>query len=201
MVNAGSDRAELRLCGLILAGGQGRRLGGVQKGLLEWQGQPLVSYACHALSEACDHLVISANAQLTDYQPWADAVVTDGDWHDSGPLAGLLAGLRYAAGQHFDGVLVMPCDTPDVTPALMAQLAREAGGKRQQPLLCIHNGDPHPLHGYYPAALVRELEAFLAQGGRKVQGFVAGHAGAYCSIEAPADAFRNLNTPECWVAE
>ncbi|MDG5499885.1 molybdenum cofactor guanylyltransferase MobA [Marinobacter sp. BGYM27] len=190
---------ELKLCGLILAGGQGRRLGGVQKGLLEWQGRPLVSYAREALSATCDHLVISANTQLADYQPWADAIVTDGGWHDAGPLAGLLAGLHYAAGRHFDGVLVMPCDTPGVTPALMAQLAREAAAQPHQALLCSCKGDPHPLHGYYPVLLDRELEAFLAQGGRKVQNFVTAHAGAYCSLEAPAAAFRNLNTPECWV--
>lgn len=198
MGNTDADMDGLNLCGLILAGGQGRRLGGVQKGLQEWQGHPLVRYARSALSETCGHLVISANAQLADYQQWADAVVTDGGWHDAGPLAGLLAGLQYAAEHDFDGVLVMPCDTPDVGSAPMIQLARQAGGARQHPLLCEHNGDPHPLHGYYPAALAFGLLAFLEAGGRKVQDFATAYAGEYCSVDAPAGAFRNLNTPESW---
>ncbi|WP_165856236.1 molybdenum cofactor guanylyltransferase MobA [Marinobacter sp. JSM 1782161] len=185
--------------GLILAGGRARRMGGLEKGLALWRGRPLVAAACEALRPHCRTLLISANRQLDAHRSWADAVVADDSaFEDAGPLAGLLAGLERARAQGADGVLVMPCDTPAVTAAVMGVLAADAQANPQRVVLAKVSDRLHPLHGYYPVSLAEALRDYLAQGGRKVMGFAASYEPLFPALPADEDSFRNLNAPEDW---
>ncbi|TBW58196.1 molybdenum cofactor guanylyltransferase [Marinobacter halodurans] len=187
------------LCGLILAGGRARRLGGVEKGLADWQGRPLVATAVDALRPHCGALLISANRRLPDYRPWADRVVSDApEFDDAGPLAGLLAGLRSAQGLGLAGVLVMPCDTPAVSAGIMGELAVAARQDPQRIVLARVSDRLHPLHGYYPAGLDAALQRYLEQGGRKVMGFAEAQQPRYLDLPIAPEVFRNLNAPEDW---
>ncbi|WP_203143649.1 molybdenum cofactor guanylyltransferase MobA [Marinobacter mangrovi] len=192
---------QITLCGLILAGGRARRLGGVEKGLADWRGRPLVATAAEALRPHCDTLLISANRRLSDYRSWADKVVSDApEFDDAGPLAGLLSGLRCARDLGFVGVLVMPCDTPAVSADIMGELA---GAVRQDPqrMVLARVGDRlHPLHGYYPVRLVDALQRDLEQGGRKVMAFAGAQDPRYLDLPVASTVFRNLNAPEDWEA-
>lgn len=186
-------------CGLILAGGRARRLGGVEKGLALWHGHPLVASAREALKPNCATIVISANRQLDDYRQWADAVVSDEEvFDDAGPLAGLLAGLRHARTLGVWGVLVTPCDTPGVTAAVMEQLATSAAIDPAGIVVARVERRAHPLHGYYPVTLVEPLMRYLEQGERKVIGFAERHDPLYLDLPVSSEVFRNLNTPEDW---
>ncbi|WP_148861463.1 molybdenum cofactor guanylyltransferase MobA [Marinobacter fonticola] len=186
-------------CGLILAGGRARRLGGVEKGLALWQGHPLVAYAREALRPHCAVIAISANRQLEDYRHWADVVVNDEEgFGDTGPLAGLLAGMQHARALGMSGVLVMPCDTPGVSAAVIEQLATTAAVDAQRLVLARVERRPQPLHGYYPVALVEDLTSYLKSGERKVMDFAGRQDTLYLDLPVSSEVFRNLNTPEDW---
>ncbi|BES69604.1 molybdenum cofactor guanylyltransferase MobA [Marinobacter nanhaiticus D15-8W] len=186
-------------CGLILAGGRARRLGGVEKGLEPWQGHPLVAFVREALESNCTTIIVSANRRLDDYRQWADAVVRDDErFEDAGPLAGLLAGMRQARTLGLQGMLVMPCDTPGVTAAVMEQVATAAAVDADRIVLARVEHRAHPLHGYYPVKLADDLESYLEGGERKVMGFAERHEPLFLDLPVSADIFRNLNSPEDW---
>lgn len=190
---------QITLCGLILAGGRARRLGGVEKGLADWQGRPLVATAVEALRPHCGTLLISANRRLSDYRSYSDKVISDApEFDDAGPLAGLLSGLRCARELGFFGVLVMPCDTPAVTADIMGELAESARQDPQRIVLARVSDRLHPLHGYYPAHLVDALQRDLEQGGRKVMAFAGAQDPRYLDLSVEPETFRNLNAPEDW---
>lgn len=94
---------------LILAGGRGQRMGGQDKGLLDWQGKPLVSYAAALARPYSDDLIISCNRNANIYAGYADRLVQDDSPDFPGPLAGIRAGLATARHTH---LLVLPCDAP-----------------------------------------------------------------------------------------
>ncbi|MBD1553236.1 molybdenum cofactor guanylyltransferase MobA [Pseudomonas typographi] len=129
---------------LLLAGGQGQRVGGQDKGLLQWHGQPLISYLYQQVRPLTDDLIISCNRNESAYSRYADRLVGDAEEGFPGPMAGLLAGL--AAARH-PWLLVLPCDVPGVDAALLQALlgaAQRTGGSamvRQggqwEPLLCV----------------------------------------------------------------
>jgi len=157
---------------LILAGGEGRRMGGVDKGLQLLCGQPLYRHVLQALLPQVGWLAISANRHLDDYaasgQPvWPDAP----EWHGMGPLAALAT----AAANLPSGVTLLqtaPCDTPLLPADLVFRLQAALGD--------ADAAMPVTAHGPQPACLLLRvtalagLPAYLAQGGRSIRGWLAG---------------------------
>ncbi|WP_109512297.1 molybdenum cofactor guanylyltransferase MobA [Pseudomonas ovata] len=130
---------------LLLAGGQGQRMGGRDKGLLDWQGRPLIETLHHTVRPLTDDLIISCNRNQDRYAAYADRLVEDAERGFPGPLTGILAALTVV---RHDYLLVLPCDVPRVDAALLMQLrtlaAQHPGrpvmvreGEHWQPLLCI----------------------------------------------------------------
>ena len=127
---------------LLLAGGRGQRMGGQDKGLLDWHGQPLIAHL-HALTRPLsDDLIISCNRNAERYRAYADRVVHDHEGDFPGPLAGIRAGLAVARHPQ---VLILPCDAPCLDSALLHSLLSAAGetpvmlrqGEHWQPLFCL----------------------------------------------------------------
>ena len=184
------------LAGLILAGGRGQRLGGVDKGLQSWRGLPLVDHALARLAPQVREVMISANRNRALYATRAARVLPDASDDFPGPLAGILAGLRAAATPW---LAVVPCDSPLLPGDLFVRLARGLGdapgavvqrdhganGLRLEPVCCLLS-----------TALADDLARYLAAGGRKVEGWVARHATPVL-FDRPDDAsaFANVNTP------
>jgi len=184
------------ITGLVLAGGRGQRMGGVDKGLQPWQGRALVDHALARLVPQVSHVLISANRHLESYamRGWPVLVDTADDF--PGPLAGVLAGLRAASTPW---LAVVPCDAPRLPADLVARLAagvdsgdvgavvqREVAGRGLflEPVCCL-----------LPVGAADDLADHLARGGRKVEPWLLRHARPVLFDRAEdAHAFANFNT-------
>ncbi|MDR6677808.1 molybdenum cofactor guanylyltransferase MobA [Pseudomonas oryzihabitans] len=151
---------------LILAGGRGQRMGGRDKGLVEWQGQPLVAHVQRAVRALTDDLVISCNRNAERYAQWADQLVADEEPDYPGPLAGILAGLT--ASRHA-WVLLLPCDAPRIDAAFAQQLLAAAQAS-QGPVMARQGGYWQPLFAALPRHLLPALRSAWAQGERSPRG-------------------------------
>ena len=180
------------IAGLILAGGRGQRLGGVDKGLQPWRGQPLVDHALARLAPQVSAVMISANRNPGAYASRGARVLADASDDFPGPLAGILAGLRAAATPW---LAVVPCDSPRLPLDLVERLARGIGDG--QGAVVQRNERLEPVCCLLSTALADDLERYLAEGGRKVEGWVARHASPV-PFDDPDDAaaFANINTPD-----
>jgi molybdopterin-guanine dinucleotide biosynthesis protein A len=181
------------ITGLVLAGGRGQRLGGVDKGLQPWHGLPLVDHALARLAPQVGAVMISANRNAGHYAARGVRVLADAADDFPGPLAGILAGLRAATTPW---LAVVPCDSPRLPSDLVQRLAEGAsqlGGAvvrraddRLEPVCCLLS-----------TALADDLGRYLAEGGRKVEGWIARHASPVRFDRAQDEtAFANLNRPE-----
>lgn len=184
------------ITGLVLAGGRGQRLGGVDKGLQPWRGAALVDHALARLAPQVRTVMISANRNAADYARRGAQVLPDGSDDFPGPLAGILAGLRAAATPW---LAVVPCDCPLLPSDLVARLASAVEGARGAVAQRDHGAAGvrfEPVCCLLSTTLADDLGAYLAAGGRKVEGWVARHARPV-SFDRPADAaaFANVNTP------
>lgn len=183
------DRAAIT--GLVLAGGRGTRMGGVDKGLQDFHGQPLALHALNRLRPQVGPLILSANRHLDAYAAFGVPVLPDADAEFAGPLAGMLAGLTHCTTPF---LATVPCDAPLFPLDLVERLAAvdadivvatapdDQGVQRLQPVFCLLRAD-----------LRSSLAQFLANGGRKVGQWMAQH---HCERVAfgEAAAFANANT-------
>ncbi|MDH3319022.1 MAG: molybdenum cofactor guanylyltransferase [Betaproteobacteria bacterium] len=177
--------------GIVLAGGQGRRMGGVDKGLQPLHGRPMTAWVLERLAPQVDEIIINANQNLEAYARFGHRVVPDAVRGFAGPLAGLHAGL--SAAQHPLAVTV-PCDSPFLPPDLVARLR---GALQANDLAVAKTGDqPHPVFSLVRRAVRAHLEAFLSAGGRKIDAWYATLKVVEVAFDDEAEAFRNINTRE-----
>jgi molybdopterin-guanine dinucleotide biosynthesis protein A len=177
--------------GIVLAGGLGRRMGGVDKGLQLLHGRPMIAHVLERLRPQVDDIVINANQNLERYAAFGHRVVRDEIGGFAGPLAGLHAGL--AAVSHPLAVTV-PCDSPFLPADLVARLHAHLGAND---LAVAKTGDqPHPVFALVRRSVAANLQAFLAGGGRKIDAWYASLKVVEVSFDDEADAFRNINTLE-----
>ena len=182
-----------QITGLILAGGQGRRMGGVDKGLQPLRGRPMVAWVIERLAPQVGELLINANQNLEEYRAMGYPVVTDEISGFAGPLAGLQAGMR-ATRTTF--VLTCPCDSPflptDLAGRLYAALDKQAAD-----LAVVKTGIWHqPVFTLARTALLPQLTAFLEKGGRKVDAWYTGLKVAEVAFDDEEAAFTNINTTD-----
>jgi molybdopterin-guanine dinucleotide biosynthesis protein A len=179
------------ITGLVLAGGQGRRMGGVDKGLQPLRGRPMVEWVIGRLAPQVDEVVVNANANLERYAALGHRVVSDAVGGFAGPLAGLHAGL--AAARH-PLLVTVPCDSPFLPLDLVARL-RASLERDHCDLAVAKTGDqPHPVFSLVRASVLPHLAAFLEGGGRKIDAWYATLAVVEVSFDDQAEAFSNINT-------
>lgn len=184
-------RDDARITGLILAGGRGTRMGGVDKGLVDYRGRPLVEWVLHTLAPQVDTLLLSANRNLAHYARYGHPVVPDTLPDYPGPLAGVLAGMLQARSAW---LLVVPCDTPQLPPDLAARLL--AAACEQGHALAVAADDERIHHTCFIARteLASDLAVHLESGSRAVR---AWHAGLpHTVVRFDATHFVNLNSPD-----
>ncbi|MDX1755193.1 MAG: molybdenum cofactor guanylyltransferase MobA [Marinobacter sp.] len=187
----------MAIAGLLLAGGEARRMGGVDKGRQPWRGRPMAAWVVDALTPVVERVLISTGRSEPFYRTLAFQLVADPpEFAGQGPLAGLLAGLRAAAAEGCQAVVVCPCDTPGVTVGLFETLLAAYREAPHHPVIAECDGRSHPLHGVYPVALQGVLEQRLRAGDRRVYGFARAAAARAVNCDAFAEALVNRNRPE-----
>jgi molybdopterin-guanine dinucleotide biosynthesis protein A len=186
--------------GLVLAGGLARRMGGGDKALITIGGIAILDRVLGRLRPACAEIVINANGDLARFGRYGLPVIPDSVPDFAGPLAGILAGLDWAAANRPDlaWVVSVPGDCPFLPEDLVAHL-HEARQKAGTPLACARSGDwRHPVVGLWPGALREDLRhALVEEDLHKIEVWTARHGVAIADWPAkPVDPFFNVNTPE-----
>jgi molybdopterin-guanine dinucleotide biosynthesis protein A len=191
------------ITGLILAGGRGSRMGGVDKGLQNFNGIPLALHTLMRLGPQVETVMVNANRNLSAYESFGASVWPDASADFAGPLSGFLVGLERAETPY---LLTVPCDTPrlplDLAERLASALVREGADiamaaapevkpdgsteVRAQPVFCL-----------LKIELSESLVVFTHAGGRKIDAWTAQHKTVLVPFDTPTDdplAFANINT-------
>lgn len=187
--------------GIILAGGKATRMGGGDKGRLEIGGQSLLERVMARLGSQVAGMAMNANGDAARFADLGLPVLGDSLPDHPGPLAGVLAGLDWAAEQGADRIVTAAADTPFFPTDLVARLEQEAVGM-EAPLVLAASREGEkvwrqPTFGLWPVALREELRAALEGGLRKVVLWTDQHGGREAVFESAGyDPFFNINTPE-----
>jgi molybdopterin-guanine dinucleotide biosynthesis protein A len=190
----------VNVLGLVLAGGLARRMGGGDKPMTTIGGETILARALARLAPQCKLMVINANGDPSRFAFTHLPVVPDDVPGFAGPLAGILAGLDWAAkhAPGVDTVASVPGDCPFLPKNLVARL-EEARSKEGKPMACAHSGEwRHPVVALWPVALRQDLRrALVDEDLRKIEVWTARHGVALADWPAePVDPFLNVNTPE-----
>ena len=194
-----------QITGIVLAGGRGSRMGGVDKGLQLYNDTPLAKHALQRLRPQVGQLLINANRNLEIYQTWGSAiaaeVVVDKLADFAGPLAGFLVGLQQCKTPF---LMTVPCDTPRFPSNLVARLS-EALVQNDADITMVSNPDDEGVLRHQPVfclmkrELVESLTSFTDAGGRKIGAWAMQHKLARVNFNEVHDdpkAFYNANTLE-----
>ena len=183
-----------RIAGVVLAGGQGRRMGGEDKGLVEVAGRPMVAHVLERLRPQVGTLLINANRNRARYAEIAGCpVVADRQSGYAGPLAGMASAME-AASTRF--LLTAPCDAPLVSERLGPRLHQALVDERAD-LSVAHDGARlQPVFALIGCSLLDSLLAYLRSGERKIDRWYARHRMARADFSDAPECFSNINTPE-----
>jgi molybdenum cofactor guanylyltransferase len=177
--------------GVVLAGGQGRRMGGVDKGLKVLRGKPMVEWAIERFGPQVDELLINANQNIDAYAAFGHRIIPDTIAGYAGPLAGLHRGLTEA---RYDLVATVPCDSPFLPSDLVSRLLARLDERGAELAVARTGEQPHPVFCLCRKSVLGNLTAFLENGGRKIDAWYS----ALRVVEVPFDdnpeAFSNINT-------
>ena len=190
--------------GVVLAGGQSRRMGGGDKGMLEVAGKPMLAHVIDRLSPQVGRMVINANGDPMRFAGFGLAVVPDTLGGFVGPLAGVLAGMRWslAHAPAARWIVTVAGDAPLVPDDLVHRLAAGFADRPKGIALARSKGDLHPVIGLWPVALADDLEQELGQGVRKVLHWTDRHGTIPVDFAmakmggVEVDPFFNANTPQ-----
>jgi len=183
----------LGVTGVVLAGGQGRRMGSIDKGLVLLQGRPMVQHVLERLRPQVDEILINANQHRADYEAFGHAVFPDAIAGFAGPLAGLQVGLAQA---RHPLVATVPCDSPFLPADLVARLAAALAAREADLAVARTFDQPHPVFALVRRTVLPHLTRFLEEGGRKIDAWYATLSTVEVPFDDEADAFRNINTPD-----
>lgn len=191
------------MTGLVLAGGRGSRMGGVDKGLQTFHGVPLALHALQRLQSQVKTCMLNANRSLDAYAAFGVPVHTDMLADYAGPLAGFLTGLSHCTTSW---LLTVPCDSPRFPHDLAQRMAATAA--KENALIVLAAGPEtgpdgslqmrsQPVFALLHHSLRPSLQAFVSEGGRKIDAWSRQHPQALCHFDEPGDdpqAFANANT-------
>ena len=181
-----------KITGILLAGGQGRRMGGVDKGLQLLRGKPMAQHVIERFAPQVEELLINANQNIVQYQGLGYRIIPDAIGGFVGPLAGLHRGLSEATHPL---VVTAPCDSPFLPLDLVAKL-HAALEQQNAELAVARTGDqPHPVFSLCRTSVIPSLTAFLESGGRKIDLWYSQLKVVEVQFAEEA-AFRNINTRE-----
>ena len=182
-----------RVTGVVLAGGRGSRMGGVDKGLQDFRGRPMVAHVIERLAPQVVELLINANRNAEAYAAFGHRVIADEIEGFAGPLAGFERGLAHASHPL---VVTAPCDSPFLPRDLVRRLAEALGTAGAQLAVAKTGDQAHPVFSLMRRDVHGSLREFLSSGQRKIDKWYAALRVVEVPFDDAADAFLNINTRE-----
>jgi len=179
--------------GLILAGGKGSRMGGVDKGLQAFRGKRLVDHVYERLAPQVGGIIINANQNHEEYKTFGVRVVSDAIGGFAGPLAGLHAGLSISKRPFLASV---PCDSPFLPTDLIERLYKRLDDAGAELAVAKTGDQPHPVFSLMRRGVLDHLTEFLKGGGRKIDAWYASLNVVEVAFDDEPGAFSNINTRE-----
>jgi len=191
----GAAAASVRdqVTGVILAGGRATRMGGVDKGLVQIGGRPMIAWVVDTLRSQVADVLINANRNHDSYRGFGCDVVDDGDSEFRGPLAGMVSGMRAARTPY---IAVVPCDSPLLHGSLVQRL-HDAARASGAPIAAAHDGGRlQPVFALLSCELLDDLAGYLDDGERKIDRWYARHGYESVDFSDVAESFANINAPD-----
>lgn len=182
-----------KITGVVLAGGQGRRMGSVDKGLTLLKGKPFIEWVLQRFAPQVDEVLINANQNLKQYARFGYRVIPDEIGGFAGPLAGLHRGLMEA---RHEWIATVPCDSPFLPLDLVERLYSGLSNAQAQLAVARTFDQPHPVFCLCRRDVRDHLSAFLNAGGRKIDAWYTTLKVTEVSFDDRAEAFSNINTRE-----
>jgi len=179
--------------GLILAGGKGSRMGGVDKGLQAFRGKRLVDHVYERFAPQVGGVIINANQNHEEYKSFGVRVVSDAIGGYAGPLAGLHAGLSISKRPF---LATVPCDSPFLPADLIERLYQRIDETGAELAVAKTGEQPHPVFSLVRRGVLDHLAEFLKGGGRKIDAWYATLNVVEVAFDDEPDAFSNINTRE-----
>jgi molybdopterin-guanine dinucleotide biosynthesis protein A len=180
-----------QITGVVLAGGLGRRMGGVDKGLQLFRGEPMVAAVLKRFAPQVDEVLINANQNIEQYEQFGHRIIPDRITGFAGPLAGLHRGLSEA---NYELAATVPCDSPFLPDDLVPRLYSEIEGNDLAVAKTF--SQVHPVFCLCRRKVLPHLTAFLESGGRKIDAWYATLKVVEVNFDDQSEAFRNINTAE-----
>jgi len=181
------------ITGVVLAGGLGRRMGGVDKGLQDLRGRPMMHWVIERFTPQVDELLINANRNRERYAAFRHRIVADHIADFAGPLAGLHAAL---SGATHPLVATAPCDSPFLPADLVSRLFSALTAADGELAVARTFDQPHPVFCLCRRTVLPHLDDYLASGRRKVADWYATLKMVEVAFDDEAEAFANINTRE-----
>ncbi len=181
------------ISGVILAGGQARRMGGQDKGLIHYQSRPLIEHVLQRLTPQISPIAINANRNLEQYQSYGHPVFSDQLSGFQGPLAGISSALQKNTRPH---LLVVPCDSPHLPLDLAARLLNTLTQEDADISIAFDGQRNQQLFMLLKQSRQTSLETYLHNGGLAVYQWLQTEKVAISDFSDQAPAFRNINRPE-----
>ncbi|MGZ8157872.1 MAG: molybdenum cofactor guanylyltransferase MobA [Methylobacter sp.] len=183
--------SQTKVAGVILAGGRARRMNNQDKGLVNFKGRPMTSYAIAALAPVVDRLFINANRNIDQYRQFGWPVISDQTDSFDGPLAGVLSAMIHADA---DVLLVMPCDSPLIKTEHLQRLLLARAENNADVAVAFDGARLHPVFFAARTALRTSLQEYLAGGQRKVAAWLAQQNLVQVDFSNEPGIFSNINT-------
>jgi len=181
----------IAVTGLVLAGGQGSRMGGVDKGLAPFRGRPMVAHVIERLAPQVDEILVNANRNPGAYAAFGHRVIADEIPGFAGPLAGFERGLAHARGEL---VATVPCDSPFLPADLVSRLRAALEAKGADLAVAKTGEQAHPVFCLMRRGVHASLASFLSSGQRKIDKWYSALAVVEVAFDDEAEAFANINT-------
>lgn len=179
--------------GIILAGGKARRMGGQDKGLIEVNGQTMISYVIKALEAQVTKILINANRNREIYEKFGYPVFTDETEDYQGPLAGIAVAMSKSTTKY---ICICPCDGPLIANDLVARLYSAIQDHNAE-IAVAHDGSRmQPVYALLKCSLIDSLREYLDNDDRKIDRWFEQHNLINVDFSDNKDCFLNVNTPE-----
>ena len=181
---------------VILAGGMGRRMGGLDKGLIEFEGRLLVEILIAKLQKQNVNIIINANRNQSVYETYGFPVISNQLSDYQGPLAGFASAIAAVESQY---ILTLPCDSPLLSDQYIERFVKCHNLPENQcaPISVAYDGERlQPVHALINVDLFESLNTFLDSGDRKIDRWYAQHEFNRVDFSDQSDMFKNINTPE-----